>query len=75
MFDMQNESQLAGIANLHLFGASGNCPICFISQSVFLDDMKTERFGLHNVLGSARTWLIFTRIQEGTEPGRLTTSG
>jgi len=29
----------------------------------------------HLVLGSARTGLIFTRIQEGTRPGRLTQPG
>ena len=30
---------------------------------------------LDNVLSSARTGLIFTRSQEGTQPGRLTQTG
>lgn len=62
MLDMQNEGQLAGIANLHLLGASGNCPNRFISLSIFLDDMKTERFRLHKSLKKLKLRGLFSEV-------------
>lgn len=62
MFDIQNEGQLAGITNLHLLGARGSCPNCFISLSIFPDDMKTERFRLHKSLKKLKLCNLFSEV-------------
>jgi len=55
-----------------------NCRSTEVCSCVVITPQSFSRFAatiLTSVLGSARTGLIFTRIQEGTEPGGLTPPG
>ena len=50
------------------------CGGCIIDHRI-IESLRLEKTSKIIVLGSARTGLIFTRIQEGAQPGGLTPPG